>query len=147
MPKSHRAHVEWTPSRLIHCGETVPSSQCPCARRFCHGSAERSECRDFLEISDDRYRRRSLILIHRCRLPIGNEQIGIRPLPIAFSTAWSILSTASNSAANRCAKSAAGNRTKELPNWVSTVLMWGQEAQTLLPCPTPESLLNSKRVA
>src|SRR5437588_10657722 len=26
MPKSHRAHVEWTPSRLIHWGETVGSA-------------------------------------------------------------------------------------------------------------------------
>src|ERR1700735_2546361 len=26
MPKSHQAHLEWTPSRLIHWGETVGSA-------------------------------------------------------------------------------------------------------------------------
>jgi hypothetical protein len=67
----------------------------------------------------------------------------IPPLLTAFSTGWSIMPTESNSTADRCAKNEAGNRTKDLSERASTVLMWGKETQTPFPCPTPPSRLKT----
>ena len=101
------------------------------------------ERRDFLEICDDRYQRRSFILTSQMPIAHWHEQIGDPTLPTASSTAWFITPIASNSAANPCAKSVAGNRTKELPEWASTLLMWGKGTQTPFPCPTPPSRLKT----
>src|SRR5437879_6227267 len=55
-----------------------------------------AERRDFLEICDDRYQRRPIILISQMPVAHWHEQIGDPLLPTAFSTVWFKTHTASN---------------------------------------------------
>jgi len=66
-----------------------------------------AERRDFLEICEDRYQRRSTILTSQLPVAKWHEQIGDPTWPIAFSTGWCTTLTASRCTASRCAKSAA----------------------------------------
>jgi DNA replication protein DnaC len=65
-----------------------------------------SERRDFLEICDDRYQRRST----GCLWRIGMNRSAIPALPTASWTAWCTTRTAWTSTENRSARSAAVNR-------------------------------------
>ena len=72
--------------------------------------------RDFLELCDDRYQRRSMILTSQLPLAHWHEQIEIPPLPIASSTAWFITLIASRLMANRYVNSAAANQNHNAAN-------------------------------
>jgi hypothetical protein len=62
------------------------------------------ERRDFLEICDDGYQRRSMILLPRCRSRTGMNRSAISPWPRAFSIALSIVPIESNFMESRCGR-------------------------------------------
>jgi len=65
--------------------------------------------RDFLEICDDRYQSRSMVLTSQVPTEHWHEQIGDPTLPTASSTVWCITHIGLHSTANRCAR--AGRKT------------------------------------
>ena len=98
-----------------------------------------SERRDFLELCDDRYQRRSTILTSQLPLAHWHEQIGD---PTLADSILDRTRTGSNSTANPCARSAAG-KLRRNREWFSTVLRWGK-ALKCRPCPTPPSRLKTR---
>jgi hypothetical protein len=72
-----------------------------------------SERRDFLEISDERYQRRSLILTSQMPLVHWHEQIGMSLWPTVFWIASFTMPIAWNSTVSRCARSADANRRRK----------------------------------
>src|SRR5436190_143615 len=96
-----------------------------------------SERRDFLEICDDRYQRRSIILTSQLPIAHWHEQIGDPSVADSILDGWSTMLFASNSPGNPCATNADGNRRNRHPERGFYSAEWGKGTQTRSPCPTP----------
>jgi DNA replication protein DnaC len=93
-----------------------------------------SERRDFLEICDDRYQRRSIILTSQMPSHTGTSRSAIPGSQTAFLPGSSTMRFESNSVVNPCAKSEAANQMKRNPERVSPGLLG--------PTPHPRSKPN-----
>jgi len=96
----------------------------------------------FLEICDDRYQSRSMILTSQVPTDHWHEQIGDPTLADSILAAGAITHIASNSTANRCARAAEGKTGSAItPHRRFYSAERGQGTQRRSPCPTPPSPL------
>ncbi len=104
------------------------------------------ERRDFLELCDDRYQRRSMILTSQLPLAHWHNRSATLRSPTAFSTGWFITPTASNSMANLCARNAGANPRRNREKQFSTGLRGGQGTPNAVLAPHPIPAQNTKTV-